>query len=417
MINKINKILLFTNLFFLQSYLIRFEIGGIPTNLQDILLALNIISFLVLIFQEKRFAQSLKNIFGNKIILSFTVLTAISAVLSQLGIIEILSQTDFIRHLKFAFTALALSSIFLESYKTKEEKEHGLLVLGIGALIFAIYSFYHNMFGFNVAYDNRLRGPLDSAVYLAYYLSPFFLVFSHKTWQMWRDKNRDIKKFRLFLAISFGFLAFIIATRSMGSLAANLAILGTYLFFQKNIISKKFKAILVSALVVVAGITFFTKILPSFSTESTSLNERGEIWTTAKEIIITKPLTTLSRGVGLSQFEAHYKNNVEKTIGKAPLDFNILQPHNHILLFLFHYGFLGIALLALIGFKTVKNFWQIIQKPESADTIKTYSTFVISYFLIHGLIDTPWYKNDLLFLFILFSSLLILNTKTSNKVQ
>lgn len=391
---KFTKALILINLFFLQSYLIRFKIGGFPTNLQEILIGLTFIIFLIEITKNRLFLQTVKNILSHKVILSFIALTAISLTLISTRIIEIAppikENLHLIRHVRFLFFAIILSFIFLEIFK-KDRLLPALKFAGFGAILFGLFSIIYNLLGYNVAPDNRLLGPLDAAVYLSYYLTPFFLLFSIEF------INNTKKKTNLIFAIILGLM--IIATLSMGSIGGSFLILLIYIFRKnsKKILKSKiakFSLILTSILVV--GIIFYTKILPTIKTPWSSLDERGEIWQTS--VYILENPKNLLLGVGFGQFEYKYIENVDTVLGHKPLDYYVIQPHNIFLLFIFHYGILGLIFLIFAIYKTIKNIINL----SSLDKISEISTFILLYFFIHGLIDTPFFKNDMLILLVIF---------------
>ena len=364
---KINKYLLFFNLFFLQSYLIRFNIGSYPSNLQEILIALQVICFLPFL--------KIKNIKKYWVINSLIALSLFSIVLNSY-----INFTDLARQIKFLFFGATLSFIFLESFKSNKDRENGLKVLGLGAITFGLFSLIYNLAGQNVAHDLRLIGPLDAAVYLAYYLSPFFIYFSIKSF-----KNKKHLKYATILAL------LIIATKSMGAIGANFIILVLYFFKESKFkINKKHKFIIGIITILLSVVIFYSKVLPTVQTEYSSLDERGEIWLVSADLL-KNPKTVLT-GLGYGQFQAHYFENAKEILGKEPLDYYVLQPHNIFLLFLFHYGILGLFFLSYCIYRILKN-------------PKNIFSFIALYFLIHGLIDSPIFKNDLLFLFILILEL------------
>ncbi|MEK7547989.1 MAG: hypothetical protein AAB540_03785, partial [Patescibacteria group bacterium] len=88
---NLNKKFLLLNLFFLQAYLIRFEIGGYPTNLQEILIGLQFFIFLYAIIKGKIFFETIFNIKRHWVILGFLGLTALS-----LATTEIVNNIDLI---------------------------------------------------------------------------------------------------------------------------------------------------------------------------------------------------------------------------------------------------------------------------------------------------------------------------------
>lgn len=384
---KITKLLLYLNLFFLQAYLIRFKIGGYPSNLQEILIGLLAISFIYESFKNKALTQTLKNLKNNWVILSLLGLTAITTI-----IVPLENKLDFIRHLKFLLLACVTTFIFLETFKSSDEKKQALKIAGIGAMTFGFLSLIYNLLGYNVAPDNRLLGPLDAAVYLAYYLAPFFIFFTLEFLE-----NPKIKS-NLLYAIALGIL--LIATISMGAIGGSLIIIILYLFKRsktKILQSRISKISLAMICIIVTVAIFYIKILPTLQTNYSSLNERGEIWQTS--ISLLKGPKNLLAGLGLGQFQEQYLQHVKAAIGHEPLDYYVLQPHNIFLLFIFQFGILGLIFLIFCITKNLQNIysWNNTQ-PLNFQII---ANFLLLYFFIHGLIDTPFFKNDLLIIFLI----------------
>jgi len=198
---KVRRMLFFVTLFLLQSYLIRFHVGGYPSNLLELLIGLDCLLFGVVLWKERRLPRWREH----RILFVFVGLSLLSLVFSfSFG--EILSRIDLIRHLKFLVFAGALSFVFFETFKSDDEKMKGLKVLGLGAVGFGLFSVFYNLLGWNVTHDFRLLGPLDAAVYLAYYMTPFFIYFVVNGLE---NKRRN----DVVLSILLGVL--IIATRSM----------------------------------------------------------------------------------------------------------------------------------------------------------------------------------------------------------
>lgn len=383
---KLNLALLFINIFFLQSYLIRFNLLGYPTNLQEMMIFAQALIFLLSKTIEGNFSQTLKNIRHHWVGNTFLLLTAISILT-----VDIFDNIYFIRHLRFLLIAVMFGFIFIETFKTEKSRMEAIKVMGLGAVFFGIFSTIYNLLGYNLAHDYRLLGPLDSAVYLAFYLAPFFIFFGI---QFWENKKRN----DLIYAIILGLL--ILATRSMGAIGGTFLIMTLYIFKKsgKQILKSKIaKTILIITTIAVVGTIFYTKILPTIQTNYSSLSERGEIWKTSVKLF--KDPLDIVWGKGFGQFQYHYETNVKEILGQNPLDYYVLQPHNIFLLFLFQYGILGLFFLFACIVRTIKN----LSIPLIGEIhLTTIINFVILYFLIHGIIDTPFFKNDLLIMLILF---------------
>lgn len=401
-LEKLTRILLFSNLFFLESYLIRFKIFSYPTNLQEILIALTVFSFFTQSIFSKTFFKKIKNFYSHKIITVFVLLTAISVLT-----VDPINSLDFFRHLKFSAFAIAFVYLFLETFKTTEEKISAIRIGGFGAICFGIFSIIYNLLGYNVASDLRLLGPLDAAVYLAYYMTPFFIFF---VLEFIRNVNKneksknvfDSQKINLIYAISL--LVLVLATRSAGAILGSFLVISFYALKNSNIKILSLKAtkitLAIIGIAVLVGI-FYTKILPSFQTKYSSLNERQEIWTTS--LYLAKEPSTLVFGLGVGQFQEYYLENSDKVLGYKPLDYYVLQPHNIFFLFIFQYGVLGLLFIAICIFRTFKK--ASVSENSTDKTSSLIFTFILLYFFLHGMIDTPFYKNDMLILFILFMEL------------
>jgi len=388
---KITKLLLLTNLFLLQSYLIRFKILSYPTNLQEILIAITALSFFTQAIFSKTLFEKIKNFYSHKVIMIFVLLTGISILT-----VDPINSLDFLRHLKFFAFAIAFVYMFLETFKPTEEKISAIKIGGFGAILFGIFSVIYNLLGYNVAHDLRLLGPLDAAVYLAYYMTPFFIFFALEFL-----KNTK-SKVNLFSAILL--LILILATRSAGSILGSFLVISFYTLKNSNIKILSLKAtkitLAIIGIVVLVGI-FYTKILPSFETRYSSLNERQEIWKTS--LYLTKQPTDFIFGLGVGQFQEYYLKTSDKVLGYKPLDYYVLQPHNIFFLFIFQDGALGLLFITICIFRAFKK--AAVSENPTDKSSQLIFTFILLYFFLHGIIDTPFYKNDMLILFILFMEL------------
>lgn len=382
---KISKLLLYLNLFFLQSYLIRFDIGGYPSNLLEALLGLTLATFLIETIVQKHFKKFLENLRHHWILTVLLLLTFVSVIT-----VTPINYLDFLRHLKFLFFATLFVTLFLGILPNEIERKKGLIIAGLGALTFGIFSVIFNLSGFNVAYDLRLTGPLDSAVYLATYLAPFFIFFFTESCK------KSHPTYMIPVVILLGLL--LLATRSMGAIGATFLV-GIFYLFKKSslpIFHKKISKIALAILgIFLAGIIFYSKILPALQTDYASLNERGEIWKTSFTLL--KDPEILLFGSGFGQFQEYYFQSAESILGSPPLDLYVLQPHNLFLTFWFNFGLLGLIFILFIIALTLKNIF----RKKNQDLTLTAS-LILLYFFIHGLIDTPWFKNDILFLLMLF---------------
>ncbi len=384
---KILLLLLGLDLFFLQDYLIRFSLGSYPSNLQEIALGLTFL-FFVLVKGPKRVVAAF---FKHKILLTVALLTGFSLVAQPL-----LNTLDALRFVKFLFFAVLGVFVFLETYESDKQRMQGLKIFSFGALFFGLFSVVYNLLGFNVQHDARLSGPLDSAVYLAVYLVPAFLFFGFELLEA--NKKNLLRRALPFVVTG----ALLLATRSFGAIGAALLVSVFHLFRSAQVVFLKSKWFKLMMFVLVAGFgaaLFYVKILPTLTTSYSSLDERGEIWQTTLWLLMAPKHFIL--GLGLGQFQTFYEQNVAAVLGREPLDYVVLQPHNLFLLFWVHFGLPGLALVSSVGLLLL---WKLYQN-QGASKSQQLALLVLLTFFIHGMIDTPLFKNDLLFLFLLFSEL------------
>jgi len=395
---KATDLLILLNVFFLQSYIVRFDILAYHSNLQEVLICLLGLVFLVKILVEKKFWQTIKNLRKHWIITTFIILSVLSVLTT-----DTIEYTYFLRHIKFIFFGSVLAFIFLENFTEKSEQKKAINIMGLGAVAIGIFSLIYNILGYGVTQDLRLAGPFESAVILSYYLTPFFIYFSIEFFENFK------KKHNLFLAIILGLL--IILTRSIGSIVGAFLVLIIYLLKKsdlgilKNRISK-IALIIATILILASGV--YIKILPAFETNNTSLGERGQIWKTSMYLL--KEPTTIIWGLGLGQFEEYYRTKSVEALGKAPLDFNNPHPHNIFFLFIFEYGLLGLFFIIICIYRTIK----ILKKSDDTSDLKVVVGFMLLYFFLHGMIDSPFFKNDMTFLMILFMEIALKRTPMSS---
>lgn len=123
-----------------------------------------------------------------------------------------------------------------------------------------------------------------------------------------------------------------------------------------------------------------------------SLNARVEIWQKAWQVFKTNPIL----GIGPGTFGDYFPPYPE---------WGVPQPHNLYLAFLLQTGILGfIGFLWLI----VWFYKNGINLPAGkAGNLNIILISIMSYILIHGLVDTTYWKNDLSIIFWLMIGLMV----------
>jgi O-antigen ligase len=264
----------------------------------------------------------------------------------------------------------------------------------------------------------RSFGPFESPNYLGMYLAPislllFFywlktkLTFFQKTLSQKKQVGTQAAFFEWqikdFLVL-FCFLVMLLAlffTQSLGAwLGFGIAmLLGIFLYFRPLLyyLNPKSKfifdiAYLICTLLLILG--SFVLIKKMGCRVENSFAARQEVWQVAWYLARKHPLT----GIGLGLFPLFYHQTVAH-LHFPPLNWFQLHPHN-----LFFAFWLNLGLLGLLAF-----LWLLLV--AFRQIIKNQQLFLLTPLLaivIHGLVDTTYWKNDLSVIFWIFLALTFL---------
>jgi putative inorganic carbon (hco3(-)) transporter len=394
-INVQNLILLVV--FSVPLYLIKFSIGGISTNILEILIYFLFIFF---IFSEKNigFKDIYKKykIYILGIVLIFLGLL-ISTVINKnwyegLGIIK-----------GWFSDPLLLAFVIIESIKTRKDSENILKSLYLSTLVVSLIGIFYLISG-NLTYDFRLKAFYLSPNYLAMFLSPaVFIGIYLFQFQSAKFKVQNYSsKFKINLWLSFLIFSLLIIILNLYLTYSYAAWISIILALAITLlIQKKWKIILMIATIFLA--IFATQIsntkLNKLTAPRSSLESRIMIWHSASKILKDNPFF----GIGPGNFQNKY---LEYQKYFPPyLEWAVPQPHNLYIAFWLESGILGLSGFLLIIFVWLKNIIPQIKNQKNSHALLAATLFsIMIYILIHGLFDTPYWKNDLSVIFwIIFS--------------
>lgn len=410
----------------LPAYLIRFKIGPVPTTALEVLIY--VLFLATLIWRRRDVVRVLKTDPLRWPILLFMIAGLISALidpdrLSGLGAFKALFFDAILAY-------LTVRSNVISSPKRSEGRETpgGLIAAGLilAGLIVTIVSLVQG----NFTSDGRLIGIFGySPNYLALFLAPLivlafgYLVGSiqiivracrelycrllHRSDRLRRPfESKNI--WGIFLGLMlllglFGYTLFLTDSRG-GYLAAIAGIYIVLIFVLRYKIKKA--GIFAAILVLIVGLaSVFYLERPDYTDpgrKASSSNIRRYVWLTSLKIgnPIKHPKNALL-GIGLTNYQNYFteftKDRVNYPEFIAP---QALTAHN-----LYLHLWLTTGILGLIAF-----VWLVIR------TLKPFSNFHSSIFpllaaflaiLIYGLIDTPYFKNDLAIMFWLMIAILV----------
>lgn len=433
----------------LPAYLIRFSVFGIPSTVLE---AMILITFTVWFFKNwllhfrdliKKRAERFPYPFSWEIIslliLSFVATGIASFSLGALGIWK-----------AYFFEPILVFILIINLYQEKKDWQKilwALLLSAASVSIFAIYQKITGQFIFNEFWANEATRRIVSwfgypnAVGL--YLAPLVLIFlgwffslPHQT-----TLSKTFKKILIVLVIAASLLSIYFA-RSEGALlgiAAGLFIFGLFAGRKQRITT------FILALVVVSGVFFFASNRNFVFTKLTLNDLSGQIrqkqW---KETFLALTGTKIITGAGLDSYQKavtpYHQEGIFFNRDNLPnFDAQLrasstlrakywqpveiyLYPHNIFLNFWSEIGLLGALVFMWLMFRAMYLSLKATITYEREKHREKYlalglMTALVTIF-VHGLVDVPYFKNDLsvmFWLFLAFIGLLNINQKFGSK--
>lgn len=395
---------------FIPLYSIHFSLFKIPFNVWEILVLIAVITWILdFCFKKESRKNNLEKIsfLLKKFGIAFLLL-AIGLFLSLFKSENYLISWGIIKGW-FFFPFLLGILVFLKTYDRRDiENFIKFLFFSISAV--AVIALFYLLAG-KLTYDKRLTAFYFSPNYLAMYLSPGLIIGLFNLWKLASvfQEEQKLKNRSLFFIYQFlfriknwpliigNFLLIIILyfTYSYAAWITTLVILsGLYLIFSVN--KKKFVFFLGTLLVIGNLLFVFQYKNPKFQSlanfdERSSLASRIMIWQSAIKILKDNWLL----GIGPGTFQKKYTEY--QKFFPPYLEWSAPQPHNIYLAFWLQSGLLGLLGFLLLVFSWLKNIANL--KSYEEKILIAPLAGVMFYFLIHGLADTPYWKNDLAAIF------------------
>ncbi len=418
----------------LPTYLIRFSIGPLPSTLLEVMILIVLFIGLFLCHLERSRSGVERSAKSTATLLKNNKLLFIGIVLFLLGAtISIFTSTDtraalgewkafYVEPvLLFLLLTTAIQQYSNSTIKPLIEKIlFGLLLCGLATSFFAIYQHFT---GFLVphafwANQNTFRVTawygFPNAVGL--FLAPLIPLAIYLLKQVWnqlkdtriQDTNKsqinklNIKHWILFVSCILFLITSplaIVFAKSTGSLIGLLAGIGTLLLFNKK---TRLPAL---ALGIVGLITIIFMPNNSVKQELLAENRSGQIrlaiWKESVELLKDHPIA----GAGLASYSEKI-TPFHKTVNGEGIEI-FHHPHN-----IFLTMWVNLGLIGLMGFIAILVWFYWTGFRSTRLTIFLISS--MTSFLVTGLVDSPYIKNDLSIFFWLLLALMLLTTKETH---
>lgn len=388
---------IYLTLFFTPAYLIKFSIFKIPTNLSEIFILLTILTW----FLKNRFTLFLKL----RSFLKQNKAIALSIFLMILGLfISSFINNNLFKELSIIKSWFILPILFgfiiFDQTKNKHELNKILNTIFYSSGFISVISLFY-LTSTRLTYDNRLQSFYLSPNHLAMILAPGLLI---GIWSGFSQK----KILPLEFLLIFNILLILFFTHSYTTW---LAILFSLFFMTYFLASSKQKILSILSIIFIFSIFLiyendsekFRSLLNL--SERSSLGSRIMIWQSAHKILLDNWIW----GIGPGNFQEKYLDY--QKYFPLYLEWAVPQPHNLFLAFWLQSGLIGffgfIFLLIYICLKKIKIL--LYSKDFYQKNISLLFLSFILQLLLIGLLDTPYWKNDLSLIFwsIIFLSISI----------
>lgn len=359
----------------LPSYLLRIELFGVPTTLLELL----VITFLLSqVFKRKRIPVSLQK--DLRILVPIVLLVGVST-------ISIVTSPDIVAGLGIwkAYFIEPILLFFVIRYEIihKEFQPQTLFnALGLTAIVLSLVAFVQWTTGAGLPipwdFDRRATSVFDYPNALGLFLGPIVVIGAL---HIWKRATLDRGTQLFWIAVTtLSSIAIVLAE----SEAAVVAVVAT--LFLTGILNsstrKKTLGILLACVLLIALSPWRGFVIEKLTLQDYSGGVRLSQWTETVQMLKDHWFF----GAGLAGYPEVFTPYHTQT------QFEVFQyPHTILLNIWVELGLLGIFAFHVLAWRTVK---EVISRPFSL-TGQSIAFMALIEMIIHGLVDVPYFKNDL----------------------
>ena len=387
--------------FLLPTYLIKFNLGFLPTTLLEVMFWIIFITWLIK--WNKRIIYKLKKI----IIKNPNLFISISIFLISVTI-SIFTSTNLRSALgewkAFYIEPILLFFILIITLKEKKQINNLIFALILSGLITSILSIYQHFTGWMVPYSFwqnnntfRVTGWYDFPNAVSLFLSPLtllsLLLINKKNWYTWIIPI-------IFIISSILAVIFCKSTGGLVGITTGFSLL--LLFYKKTRLPIILAGLV--GIIIIVSLPQSSYIKQELFFQDRSGQIRISMWKDTINFLKVNPLW----GAGLASYQKKIKPYHTRVNGEGIEIFH--HPHNIFLTMWVNLGILG-----LIGFVWIVIwFFRVgLMNLNKQTKILLASMLII---VVMGLVDSPYIKNDLAILFWLLPVLMIIFLKNKKFV-
>ena len=292
----------------------------------------------------------------------------------------------------FPIIAYWIWRAYLINEQAKDSAIAGWLIALAGIACVSLISWFLG----DMTYDGRLRSYFLSPNYLAMFLypAPFlaWYIFQRRLFPPWLTIIAGgVTLIAIYLTFSYTVWVSILLGFALWALLTS---------FDRDAFLKFSLGFILFSLLLVGTQWNNPKITHWFSSpERSSLASRIMIWHSAEQILLDHPLL----GIGAGNFQDAYLSYQDHF--PPYLEWAVPEPHNIFLAFWLEIGLIGLFGFLLVCTSSFLFLLKLTQKKSSA-SLRSLLFVLLSAFFIQGLLDTPYWKIDLAYLFWLILALI-----------
>lgn len=382
----------------LPTYLIRFQIGFVPMTFLEVFILLIVLVWLikVLVNKEKIYFPKEWKILTALFLIAGTIAVFVSPDLKQaLGLWK-----------AYIIEPVLFFIVFINVIKTPEQRKRIYWAFGLTTIFICLITIFQYIglieipahYGFES--PKRATGVFPFPTAVGKYLAPIVALFIGL---LLMNKNRKDVKFyvSILLVVGCGLLAIALSV-SRGALIGVGAAIVFVSFFS---VWRKWIWLGLAGLFVLLLIVPQTRsnIVEVFETRDVSTDVRLVMWKGATRIIEDNPVL----GTGMASFPLVYDEYKEDShVEYFP------NPDNLYLTLWIEMGLAGLIIFLAI---VVQFFREGLPKAKGNAVIVGLMAAMVA-ILVHGFVDTPYFKNDLAIQFWVFIGLMVALQKSKNKI-
>lgn len=360
----------------LPVYLLRLDLFGLPTTMLELMFGITIIFWLIKTLKEKTnfsFAKTWLAPFALLLVAGVIGVVVAPDKMAALGILK-----------AYLLEPMVFFLILYTTLKNFDDAETALMFLGLGALPVALFAIYQHLTGQALPppWDSERRAtsffPYPNAVGL--YLGPIIILGLGALWRSLKEKLY-LRTWFWLLTITASIAAIIFSQTEAAWLAipAALLIIG---LFNRTTRWPSAALIVVGIIVVLFSTTVQQKVL----LQDYSGGVRLKQW--AESINMLKDRWLFGAGL------AGYPTALEPYHTHKEIE--IFQyPHNLILNIWSELGLLGLIAAGWLAALSIKTFLKTKKNKTTFNWLNFAAAAALLEMAIHGLVDVPFFKNDL----------------------